>query len=235
MLNGDILHPLDVGDIIDVSVLVNDGLGDNDGFGVRGSDGHGAILSMNSWICIVSLISFAKETFCHRWRLSCIRQTKGFPMKRALVSVLLLSVILSACAAKATPAAVQMVPEVSTTLPDNTVPPAAGSEGGGSTGQVSLPATITMSDNGKTFTAKVGDSFLLNLGDDVYNWEVTIDRQDVVTLKKGVMVIKGAQGIYDALAPGTATLTAVGDPLCRQSAPPCGMPSILFKITLIVE
>jgi hypothetical protein len=43
MLDSDILHPLDVGDVVDVSVLVNDGLRDGDGFGVDGSDGHGEI------------------------------------------------------------------------------------------------------------------------------------------------------------------------------------------------
>lgn len=81
----------------------------------------------------------------------------------------------------------------------------------------------------------VGDSFLLNLGTDIYNWTVNVDNQDVLHLKVGVMVIKGAQGIYEALAPGTATLTATGDPLCRHAQPPCAIPSILFSVTIVVE
>ena len=69
----------------------------------------------------------------------------------------------------------------------------------------------------------------------MYEWNVTVDNQNVVALKMGVLVIKGAQGLFDALAPGTATLTAVGDPLCRKSTPPCMIPTILFKVTLVVQ
>jgi hypothetical protein len=94
---------------------------------------------------------------------------------------------------------------------------------------------VTLQDNGRTFTMKAGDSFLLNLGTDMYDWTVSIDNENVLHLKMGVMVIQGAQGIYDALAPGTATLTATGDPLCRQTRPPCMMPSILFSVTVVVE
>lgn len=129
----------------------------------------------------------------------------------------------------------QTGPEISTTLPDNMVTPAAGSASNPPAGQTSSPASITLEDKGKTFTFQVGDSFLLNLGDGVYEWTVTVDNQDVVALKIGVLVIKGAQGIFDALAPGTATLTAVGDPLCRKSTPPCMIPTTLFKVTLVVQ
>lgn len=81
----------------------------------------------------------------------------------------------------------------------------------------------------------VGDSFLLNLGTDIYDWTVEVESQNVLHLKVGVMVIRGAQGIYEALAPGTATLTATGNPLCLQSHPPCAIPSILFSVTIVVE
>jgi hypothetical protein len=94
---------------------------------------------------------------------------------------------------------------------------------------------ITLEDKGKIFKLKVGDSFLLNLGTDVYDWTVTVDNENVLNLKVGVMVIKGAQGIYDALASGTATLSATGDPICLRSNPPCARPSILFTVTMIVE
>ncbi len=93
---------------------------------------------------------------------------------------------------------------------------------------------ITLEDNGKTFNLKVGDAFLLNLGTDRYEWTVTIDNESVLHLKMGMMVIKGAQGIYDALAPGTVTLSATGDPLCLKSKPACASPSILFTVNIIV-
>lgn len=133
-----------------------------------------------------------------------------------------------------TPEVVQSAPEVSTSVALNSLPtqvtetPVPGGnplpEGG-----------ITLADKGKTFKLKAGDSFLLNLGTDKYNWTVTVDNESVLHLKMGVMVIKGAQGIYDALAPGTVTLSATGDPLCLKSKPACAMPSILFTITIIMQ
>jgi hypothetical protein len=168
------------------------------------------------------------------------------------IFVIVLSVVLSACASqKATPApselvagnppaeivsstqiAEQLVPEVSTTLPDNILPPVTDSANPPD-GQTS--STITLDDNGKTFNFHVGDAFLLNLGTDRYDWTVTIDNQNVIGLRMGVTVIEGAQGLFDALGVGTATLSASGDPLCRKSSPPCMMPTILFKVTLNVE
>jgi hypothetical protein len=65
---------------------------------------------------------------------------------------------------------------------------------------------ITQQERGKTFRMKAGDSFLLNLGTDIFDWTASIDNENVLRMKMGAMVIQGAQGIYDALAPGTATL-----------------------------
>ena len=101
---------------------------------------------------------------------------------------------------------------------------------------MALPADgVAFSENGKIFTMRVGESFLLNLGTDVYDWTVEVDHQNVLQRDMGVTVIQGAQGIYVAQALGTVTLTANGDPLCLQSKPPCKMPSISFSIILIVE
>lgn len=111
-----------------------------------------------------------------------------------------------------------------------------GSGGVVSSSATALPADgVAFSENGKTFTMHVGESFLLNLGTDVYDWTVEVDHQDVLQRDMGVTVPQGAQGIYVAQAPGTVTLTANGDPLCLQSKPPCKMPSISFSIILIVE
>jgi len=126
----------------------------------------------------------------------------------------------------------QLILELSTTLPDTlvatppSVPPAS---------RMSSPDTIIFEDNGKTINYHVGDSFLLNLGGEVYEWTVMVEDQNVVALKVGAMVIKGAQGLFDAIGTGATSLTAVGDPLCRKSIPPCGAPTILYKVTLIVE
>ena len=175
--------------------------------------------------------------------------------KNITIFVILLSVLVTACAPTGTSSmptdnnsgnssssgsisptesSQQPVPEVGTTLPQSSVTPTPGSNGAPSDSQTSA-STITFADNGKTFYYHPGDSFLLNLGDEIYEWSATVGNQDVISLKVGVMVIKGAQGLYDALAPGTTTLTAVGDPLCRKASPPCGTPTVLFKVTIVVE
>ena len=158
--------------------------------------------------------------------------------KTAAIGLLVVSLLLTACAPKnanaqsdgSVPPDGISGPEVATTLPES---------GGGPIEP--LPAnggaasTITLDDNGRTFTYAVGASFLLDLGADIYDWEVTVDQPEFFALKKGVTVVQGAQGIFEALQPGTALLTAIGNPKCLQSSPPCMMPTVLFRVTLIVE
>jgi hypothetical protein len=93
---------------------------------------------------------------------------------------------------------------------------------------------VTLDDQGKTISLAAGEDFLLKLGD-VYTWEVNISDQNVLSRVKSIAVMRGAQGVYEAHSVGTATLSATGDPQCRQSQPPCGMPSIQFKITVVVK
>lgn len=97
------------------------------------------------------------------------------------------------------------------------------------------PNSITLADNGSALTMDVGQRFLLNLGMDTFEWSVDTDNQDVLSRVKNVMVIRGAQGMYEAVGRGNAVLTAQGDPLCRSSTPPCMMPSILFRINVTVQ
>jgi len=113
-------------------------------------------------------------------------------------------------------------------------PSAVATEAGSDSQNISTNG-ITLADNGRTFTLHPGESFLLNLGMDTFDWTVDIDHQDVLSRVKGVMVIRGAQGIYEANSLGQASLTAIGNPLCRNSAPACEMPSIMFRITVIVQ
>ena len=113
-------------------------------------------------------------------------------------------------------------------------PPAVGTDDG--SGPLDITTNeITMADNNKTFTMHPGDSFLLNLGMDTFDWTVDIDNENVLSSVKGVMVIRGAQGIYEANSLGQAQLTAIGNPLCQNSVPACEMPSILFRISVIVQ
>ncbi|MHB8547094.1 MAG: hypothetical protein ACYDAJ_10050 [Nitrosotalea sp.] len=92
---------------------------------------------------------------------------------------------------------------------------------------------ITLGDNGKTIQISKGDRFLLKLGNG-YTWSLDIDNQTVVSRVPNIMVVEGAQGLYEAHNSGQAILTATGDPACLSSIPACGMPSILFKLTIAV-
>ena len=112
-----------------------------------------------------------------------------------------------------------------TEVTPNTPAPGATSEG---------QKVVTRDDQGKTITMHTGDSFLLQLGEQ-YTWDISISDQNVLSRVINIAVVKGAQGVYTAHQPGTVTLTANGDPLCRQSQPPCMMPSIAFRITVIVK
>jgi len=94
--------------------------------------------------------------------------------------------------------------------------------------------SITMADNGKTMELKVGDTVLLNLGDG-YDWNISITDESIISRVKNIMVIKGAQGVYQALKAGTTDLVAVGDPPCRASTPPCMAPSIIFQVSIVVR
>jgi basic membrane lipoprotein Med (substrate-binding protein (PBP1-ABC) superfamily) len=139
----------------------------------------------------------------------------------SLLTIMMIStLILSAC--------MQILPTpVSTATPEPTKPVPTATVPGDS-------KTITLDDQGKTIHLAVGDSFLLKLGED-YTWDVQISDQSVVSRVKNIMVIRGAQGVYDALVIGTTTLTATGNPVCLQEQPPCGRPSILFSITIEVK
>ncbi|MEX0854712.1 MAG: hypothetical protein WD018_02980 [Nitrosopumilaceae archaeon] len=96
------------------------------------------------------------------------------------------------------------------------------------------PTTITQENNNQTIELNVGDTFLLKLGEE-YMWNVEIDSDDVVSRVKNIAVIRGAQGVYEAKMPGSATLSAAGDLPCREEVPPCAAPTILVKIQINVS
>ena len=130
---------------------------------------------------------------------------------RFFLTILMTGVFfLSAC----TTQSIQPAPSVT--------PPPAGSQ------------TVTLDDQGKTISLAVGDSFLLKLGE-TYNWDVSISDQAVLSRVIGIAVIRGAQGVYQAHQAGSVTLSASGDPQCRQSQPACAMPSLLFTVTIVVK
>jgi hypothetical protein len=94
--------------------------------------------------------------------------------------------------------------------------------------------TVTLDDRGKTIPLRVDERFLLQLGDG-FTWSINISDLSVISRVPNIMVVKGAQGVFVAHQPGKVTLSASGDPLCRQSKPACSMPSIVFEVNFIVQ
>ncbi len=124
---------------------------------------------------------------------------------------------------------------VTCNCPNIPVPPPVPSAGIGSNPQTIPAYGITLGENEKTFILNPGESFLLNLGMQAYDWTITIDNPNMLSRVKNIMVVRGAQGVYQADQPGQAVLSAVGDPLCRNSIPACMAPSLMFKVTIIVQ
>lgn len=94
---------------------------------------------------------------------------------------------------------------------------------------------ITLADNGSTYWMHPGQHFLLELGADAFQWSVSIDNPDVLRQVPSLVLTRGTLGVYEALHPGQAHLTAVGDPFCRDSQPPCMAPSVIFRLTVAVQ
>jgi hypothetical protein len=91
---------------------------------------------------------------------------------------------------------------------------------------------VTSADNGTILHLAVGQQFLLDLGASV-DWAVTVADQNVVGRVPGVLVIRGAQGIYVARTTGTTLLSAVGSPHCTSGA--CPLFRIGFRLTITVS
>ena len=94
--------------------------------------------------------------------------------------------------------------------------------------------TITLEDDGKTIVLNVGEEFLLKLGEN-FEWDIQIDDQSVASRVPNIMVVRGAQGVYEAHQPGHAVLTGVGNPSCLYTEPPCKIHSILFTLEIQVN
>lgn len=93
--------------------------------------------------------------------------------------------------------------------------------------------TVTLDDNDKSIHINKGERFLVKLGSN-FIWNIQIDNQTVASRVVNIMVVKDAQGVYEVHNAGTATITGVGDPLCRTSTPPCEIHSVLFKANIVV-
>jgi photosystem II stability/assembly factor-like uncharacterized protein len=98
---------------------------------------------------------------------------------------------------------------------------------------------VTLSDDGGTIELSVGQRFLLNLGaadgNPGYDWTVTVANPAIVSQVTDVLAIQGSQGLYEARTTGRTTVSATGDPICREAQPPCAAPSRAFSVQIVVK
>jgi hypothetical protein len=95
--------------------------------------------------------------------------------------------------------------------------------------------TLTGENNGQTLELQVGQRFSLKLGEG-YRWSgLTVADPTVAAEAVGVTPEAGMQGVFEALKAGETKVSMMGDPECRFSQPPCGMPSIEFSLTVVVK
>jgi hypothetical protein len=106
-------------------------------------------------------------------------------------------------------------------------------EGGATTPGPAAPRTVTLADAGRTVELRVGERFLLDLGEG-YDWTVEIADETIVSHVPDPAAPTGTQGQFQANRTGQTELTAVGEPGCRKVTPPCARPSRLVEISLVV-
>lgn len=93
---------------------------------------------------------------------------------------------------------------------------------------------VTLDHAGQTILLKKRQNFLLSLGKD-YNWTVTVAPESVISRNMVLTPEPGEQGVYVARGSGTASLRAVGEPVCIFFDPPCMRPSLLFEAQIEIE
>ncbi len=94
--------------------------------------------------------------------------------------------------------------------------------------------TVTLDYVGQTVPLRIGQSFLLSLGNE-YAWSVEISPPDIVSLNMKITPEPGDQGVFVAREKGKATLKAVGVPTCRSEKPACSRPNVLFQMAILVQ
>jgi hypothetical protein len=91
---------------------------------------------------------------------------------------------------------------------------------------------VTLADSGTTISLHKGDHFTLELGEQ--NWTVNVGDQSIIRRLPNFAMVQGAQGIYQALAVGTTTISATGRPVCDPRMA-CPMYMIEFKADVEVK
>ncbi len=144
-----------------------------------------------------------------------------------LPSLLGLSLLLAACSTQT----------VVTEVPAHPTAISSGSNAQGETHDVGHPGgstiKVTLADDGSTIQMQAGQQLLLALGNH-YNWTVQVDDPLVLRRVTNIMVVRGAQGVYNAIQAGSTGLTATSGPLCPPNVA-CPTPQKVFHVTIVVK
>ena len=92
---------------------------------------------------------------------------------------------------------------------------------------------ITPANQGQILHLAVGETFLLRLGDGI--WDVQITKPQILELDHGAKLSSGDQGIYRARAAGLTELVAVAAPHCIGDSPPCRVMTPAFHVLIVVH
>jgi hypothetical protein len=92
--------------------------------------------------------------------------------------------------------------------------------------------TLTMSDNGTMLTIPIGDSVELRLGTN-FNWNATVSDTGVLR-RQPVLLMMGVQGLWNAIALGTATINATGTVVCQPGVA-CPALAVVWSATIVVS
>jgi hypothetical protein len=95
--------------------------------------------------------------------------------------------------------------------------------------------TVTLDYTGKVLQLSVGQRFVLALVKGDYEWAPTVLNTAVVQKVADAEAVKGAQGLYEAVAVGDTRLQAIGDLPCSKFEPPCPVPSYWFDLEIDVR
>jgi len=102
----------------------------------------------------------------------------------------------------------------------------------------SEPLLITDDDNGKTFEIRRSTSdAVLRLGGGFYNWSQPELEGSSIELAQRQFVRDPGYSEWEIrpVSAGTTVIRSSGDPKCREASPPCGAPSQLFEVRIVVR
>ncbi len=133
-------------------------------------------------------------------------------------------------------------PESSTVLASTetwfTVIPASASPAPSASQPAATPApapqrvVVSGADNGRTVTVTPGSTVDVSFLDLDYRWSAFQYDSYVIQLESAPGIFPAS---FRARNPGTTVLSATGQPLCRDTSPPCAQPDRQFQVIVIVQ